>query len=237
MEWIISVLGENWWQGIGVVLAIIALVVTIRQNKRKKLSYQILYSQPLVDISSQIKNDLKITYKGQEVEQLNILTVKIINNGGISIRSGDFEEQIVFKMRNAKSIVSYAISDTRPSNLKTSINHDNGRLLVAPLLLNVGEYFTIQTIFDGPDRNFELTARIEGISEIKALTGSAFPKATFGVTTLMMFLVLITQAILEAFNAAIKLSWYLDYVFTFLILMVGLALLQEFYFRWKNKLS
>lgn len=237
MEWIVTSLGENWWQGIGVILAIIALVVTIRQNKRKKLSYQVLYSQPLVDISSQIKNDLKITYKGQEVEQLNILTIKIINNGGVSIRPDDFEEQIVLKIQNAKSIVSHAFSDARPSNLKTLINHNNGRLFIAPLLLNVGEYFTIQTIFDGPDRKFELTARIDGISEIKALTRSAFPKATFGIITLMMFLVVITQAILEAFNAAINLSWYLDYVFTFLIIMVGLAVLQEFYFRWKNKLS
>ncbi|MGG7666524.1 hypothetical protein [Dyadobacter sp. BHUBP1] len=236
MDYLFDFLGENWWQGIGAILAVAALIVAIRQNKKKRLSYQVLYSEPLVDIANQVKNDLKITYKDHVVDQLNILTIKIINNGGVSIRQTDFENMIELKIENAKTIISYGFSDTYPSNLNTLINHNNGRLFIAPLLLNAGEYFTIQTIFDGLDRKFTLTARIEGISEIKALVNRPFPKYTVGIMAIMMFLVILTQAILEALNAAIKLNWYLDYVFTFLITIAGLHLAQEFFFRWKNKL-
>ncbi|SEJ75053.1 hypothetical protein SAMN05216327_11879 [Dyadobacter sp. SG02] len=128
MDYLFDFLGENWWQGIGAILAVAALIVAIRQNKKKRLSYQVLYSEPLVDISNQVKNDLKITYKDHVVDQLNILTIKIINNGGVSIRQTDFENMIELKIENAKTIISYGFSDTYPSNLNTLINHNNGRL-------------------------------------------------------------------------------------------------------------
>ncbi|GGH48289.1 hypothetical protein GCM10007423_49370 [Dyadobacter endophyticus] len=168
---------QGWWQGFGGAVALISLLtafmaiyISMQHNKAKKLSYEVIYAAPLLNIDNKVKGDLQITYKGHGVKQLNILKIKVINNGSLPIKSDDFEGLLEVQIENAETLIDFHFSDAKPHNLPVIGDKNGNAILIQPLLLNVGEYFTIQTIFDGPDDTFSVFARIIGVSEIKPVT-------------------------------------------------------------------
>ena len=118
MEEIIS---KPWWEFIGVVtgviLSVIAIYISIKQNRLKQLSYHIPYLYPLVDISKNEKNDFEIKYKGERIDQVCICEVCIENIGEIPVKKEDFEEPIKIEIENCTHIFDVKIIDKNPKHL------------------------------------------------------------------------------------------------------------------------
>lgn len=151
---------------ISAVLATIAIILTIKQNRKKKLSYKVLYSGVLLNIDKQLQNDLKIVYKNQEVQLINLLKIEIINDGKVPIKKEEFEGYIDLELLNCDTVLDIEVTDSYPNNLKLTYDLVESLIVIHPLLINPGEYFKLKIIFDGKDSNFDLSARLEGISEI-----------------------------------------------------------------------
>lgn len=190
--------GESWWQGIGVVagliLTAISIILTIRYNKKKKLSYKIIYSEALFDISRQLKKDLKITYMDLEVRQLNVLKIQIINNGGVPIKKDDFDGNMELCLKDCITFFSIDVTDLYPENLKVFTSSYEEKIIISPLLLNPKESFSLNITFDGFSGASALSARIEGITEIKQITQSKlFETIDYIYVSIAFFLFTLSQ--------------------------------------------
>ncbi len=166
----LSFWSQGWWQSVGVItsviLGVIAILLTILQSKKKRLDYKVLYSEALLNVDKQVKSDLKITYKGHEVEQINVFKLQIINNGKIPIKKNDFEGPLEIELKNAKNIFNIEMPDCQPDNLNINFDHVGNKILINPMLINPNDFFNLQITFDGQDREFSILARIEGVEKI-----------------------------------------------------------------------
>jgi len=80
------------WQFIGAlaailfgVVAVVSLIIAVKayrlQNKRKELTYQIEVDTPLVSVDKTLKSDVEIRYRGNVVENVRLVLIKIWNSG------------------------------------------------------------------------------------------------------------------------------------------------------------
>jgi hypothetical protein len=73
------------WQFIGVILAIIAIAITVIlywiQRQKRALSWQVVSNTPLLSIDKEIKGNLEVLYNRKPVQDVQLIIAKIINNG------------------------------------------------------------------------------------------------------------------------------------------------------------
>ena len=61
-------LGKSWWQGMGVLVALVLSIATIlRQRTNKELGYEVVSQTVLVSLDDSAAQDLEVRYKGQPV--------------------------------------------------------------------------------------------------------------------------------------------------------------------------
>lgn len=165
-----EILSRPWWEFVGastgIVLGIIAIIIAIRQTKKKSLVYQVVYSIPLFRIVSQIKDDLEISYQGKPVKQLNLLEIKFINNGRDEIRKYDFELPLEVTFSDVGTFFAAELTSCNPDDLKVILNIDANKVVVEPLLLNPKDCFSIQMLFDGDEKSYKISGRIAGVKKI-----------------------------------------------------------------------
>ena len=172
-----DILRDSIWQFIGVVIAVLALAISaaalLYQAKRKSISVTIANFYRLFGGSPHaIGDDLKVTYKGQEVTDLTVVILVFANDGGVPIASTDFETSIsvAFKAQ-ARILTAEAIAST-PADLAPVISHDSQELTIAPLLLNPKDTFSVAVLLQGlqvrqPRDLFpKASARISGVKKV-----------------------------------------------------------------------
>ncbi|MFM9836462.1 MAG: hypothetical protein ACKVOA_10215 [Methylophilaceae bacterium] len=172
-----EILQSQIWQFIGVVVAIIALIVSVAsliyQARRKSLSVTICNAYPILPKKPQnMVNDFQIIYKGQEVAELTALTLRFVNDGGISIVSEDFETPVTVIFKKEATILSAEVVSITPSDLSPTLAQDTKALVLSPLLLNPKDSFSITLLVQGLNANHprdlypSVTARIKGVNKI-----------------------------------------------------------------------
>ena len=228
----LSFWGQSWWQGAGVVisaiLAIIAIIVGIKQNRKKKLSYNVLFSEPLLNFDKKLQNDLNVTYKGQEVEQLNVFQIKFINDGKVPIRRDDFDEPIECLFYNCKTFFDIELTDSNPKNLRINVDQKDKRLIIQPTLINPNDSFTLRITFDGEDRKYNLSARIEGIEKLSVQANDVSDKVA---RTIFVAISAFTGILVVVFSNSLK-----DLIFLISIgatFSIGLPALHSMWYRKK----
>lgn len=164
------------WQSLGViitgVLALIGIIISLRQLQRKALVYEIISKENIVIVAdNSVTNELKISYQGKPVKDLYLITVKFVNSGNIEIRPEDYVRQISLNFGENSEILGNKIIEQEPGNLDLKINHDRSQeaLLVDPILLNKRDFFTIQALVTG-FRSVDTNGRIAGVKKIREVT-------------------------------------------------------------------
>jgi hypothetical protein len=164
---------KPWWESIGVLtgglLSVIAIIIAIRQNKKKRLVYSVPYLIPLVDINEKIKNDFEIKYKGEVISQVCLTEIKIENTGSIPVKKEDFDEPIKIEIQNCKHIFSLELIDVFPENLSVNLDviSNSNIIHLNPLLLNPKDFIKFKIVFEGDDSSIKITSRIADLSQIQ----------------------------------------------------------------------
>lgn len=181
------------WQSLGVIvgsaLALIAIIISLRQWQRKSLAYEVISKENIVRVSDHsVGSELQILYQGKPVRDLYLVTVKFINSGNTEIRPQDYVRKVSLHFGEKSEILGNKILEQEPSNLDVKVNHDKNQesLLIDPVLLNKRDYFIIQALvtdFKGVMPN----GRIAGVSRIREVTSLNLNSETFtalvGLTT------------------------------------------------------
>ena len=158
------------WQFVGALLAAIAIGIAIllyyRQRRRKRLGYQILANTPVLTVDEQIRGKIKVSYEDIAVQSLQLLLLKIMNTGNVSIATADFERPLSISFGSEAKILSSELIASSPSDLSPSISSTAQGIAVAPLLLNPNDYFTIKALVSERQGDVSVTARIIGVERV-----------------------------------------------------------------------
>jgi hypothetical protein len=163
----------GWMEVLVGVLALIVAVIIYRLTKQKKsLSYEVLSQSPLITISGEIKGKLKLLYEDSPVENVHLLLVRFANSGNIPITSDDYTRPLTISFKEDTSILSAECVKSSPENLGVELKVENGRIEVAPLLMNGGDAFTAKLLLGQYSGSFDVDARIIGVSSIRGTRGT-----------------------------------------------------------------
>lgn len=184
---------------LAVIAAItVPLIIFFLQKSKKRLAYEIVSNTQLVGVKSEVQNKIKIYYENKLVENVHLLLIRIINNGNQSISIGDFAKRIDINLGNNLNILTCEILRQYPDNLDVNVIKVVDSIQIEPLLLNPKDNFTIKILLSDYKENFEVSARIEGISKIEVYKE---PQPLLNITLMLTFIpfliVMITRIFFE----------------------------------------
>ena len=160
------------WIGVaGAVLGLVGIAWGIYSYWRPRRSKWLSWNYPIANriirvlpLQRDRRHQLKVVYGEREVENPNIIVLRIANAGREEIRADDFTRQITIAFRHSKLLARDVINQSSEDidvTLKVDTSAPN-EVTVNPLLLNAGEWIEIQCVTDGPIERPPLRARIAG---------------------------------------------------------------------------
>lgn len=166
---------DQIWNFIGVIVSILALVITIFiylfQKRKKEISYEVISNNALLTTREKLAGKLKVLYDEHEVENVRFLIIKLCNTGNIGVPSEDYERPIKFILSNNSRILSAEIILQKPTTLKCELSILENEIELKPVLLNAKDYLVLKIILSEGDSNkIKVDARIKDVQEIKNLT-------------------------------------------------------------------
>lgn len=142
------------------ILAAIFIPLYLRQTK--KLSYEIMLNTSLIDVNSQVKDEIELYYDNKKVNNPHLIIIRFINDGNQPISVSDFENMIKIIFSEQTKIIQCDSSNS--ANLKLNYTIESNTITIDPLLINSNENFTFKLIIDGQHSNFRINDRIKGIN-------------------------------------------------------------------------
>jgi hypothetical protein len=166
-----EILRDQIWQFVGVVLALIAIIISIvlylKQKTKKELSYKIVNWSSILSLKEQDQGDIKLLYKDHVVKNADLIICKIANTGNVSITAEDFKKPIKIEFGKDSQILNAEIIETTPQGLEIQLQTDEEKSLIEKLLLNKGDSFTINyLVSECKDKDISIHSRIVGIPKI-----------------------------------------------------------------------
>jgi hypothetical protein len=200
------------WQSLGVivgaVLALVAIIISLRQWQRKSLVYEVISKENIVRVADHsVGSELQISYPGKPVKDLHLITVKFINSGNTEIRPEDYVRQVSLNFGENSEILGNKILEQEPNNLGLKINHEKSQeaLLVDPVLLNRRDFFTIQALVTG-FQSVNTNGRIAGVTRIREVTTLKLNSET--LSTLVGMVVAITGLLTSLAGLVIQTTFF-----------------------------
>lgn len=151
-----------------VISVLIPTVLTIyfylRSQKFKELTTTIMTNTSVVEVTEPVP-ELKISYKGEEIEDLYVLTFQIKNTGTMDIPKEHFVSPL--QVRTHAPILDAKIIDKDPKHLDIAINKkESDKITFTKSLFKTGESITVKlTLLSNPTIDFSLN-RIRDLKRI-----------------------------------------------------------------------
>ncbi|WP_321516732.1 hypothetical protein [Marinifilum fragile] len=134
----------------GILSVLVGWIFYKKSNKKKSLIPYLDYFSKLFDsVEPDLKKDLKILYKENEIEQLYSVQFTIDNNGSKPIR--DIIEPLTISIPSELEIMDAYISDIVPQGRTVDLKHriPTNDIIINFPLLNQKEFFVVKILFKG----------------------------------------------------------------------------------------
>lgn len=158
------------WQSIGVILALVAIFVTVLialfQRSRKSLSSSIMSTSPLYTLHPESKERLRVLFDGKEIKNANLVLIRIMNSGNAPILPTDYEKPISIDFSKNVTVLSSELIESIPKKLSLAPINRNTAVEIPPILLNPNEGFTLKILIDNFDNSIQIVSRIAGVRHI-----------------------------------------------------------------------
>ena len=176
----IDFLRDSIWQFLlGLLAILVAILIFYLQRNRKGLTYQVLTDTPLLSIDDEVKGDLQLLYKGKQIQDANLLILKLQNTGNLPILKSDYDNPIIVRFSKDAEILTAEVQDSKPIDLGVIIRTVLDTIVIEPLLMNSEDAFILKVVLTGYKGDFEVSARIIGIKKI--ISGNTFDESFLGV--------------------------------------------------------
>jgi hypothetical protein len=159
------------WQFVGAVIGLVAIFITIyifsAQRPTKSLAYEILTRTQLLSVEKEIRSRVQVLFEGKPVENVQLVSMRIANDGRLPIAASQFERPLSFGFGSNAMILSADITHVFPQTLKPALRVESNRLILNPTLLNSGDTIELALLLAQYNGTVQADARIEGVSEVK----------------------------------------------------------------------
>lgn len=172
----LDLLRDSLWQSIGVLVAVIAIIVSIiiyrRQNHRKALTYLVKSAYPLLTGTEELQGRLQVQVDGVTVNNIDLMFIVFTNSGNIPIERGDFDNPVTVSFEPPSPIISVVVESEEPEGIGASLSVQRDSVTLNPLLLNSGDKVTLKFILSSDTRKFRVSGRVVGVKGIREANSS-----------------------------------------------------------------
>ena len=192
---------SNIWAITGITIGVIGIVGPILWDyyiSKSELYVKLLDVSKIIERPSKL-DELIITYKGEELEELSKTVISVANTGRRPILNSDFIQPLSIQFSTNSKIVDAKIELMKPKDLGVSLvfNKLNRKVTFNIPLMNSGDLFTFSALSKTTITDFSASARIVGIRSLlidkhiidtvpkKPIPWTVYPVALF---TILMFL-------------------------------------------------
>lgn len=178
--YMLDLLRDALWQSIGVLVALIAIVVSIiiyrRQTHRKSLTYIIESAYPLLTGTEELQGRLQVQVDGVAVNNIFIMFIELSNSGNVPIERGDFDSPVTVDFEPPALIISVVVESEEPEGIGASLAVQQNSVTLDPLLLNPGDKVILKFILSSESKKFRISGRVVGVKAIcKATPNNLYP--------------------------------------------------------------
>lgn len=164
-------LRDPLWQFVGVALAVVAIVVSLRvyvaQRPRKRLLVERIARVPLVAGGSKGIPGLRILFGERELKSALVVLVRVQCTGNGPIVANDYETPLRLQFEDEATVLSADAVDTTPLGIPVSLACDGSGAIASKQLLNPGDFFTVRLLVENSKGRLEATARIAGVVKLE----------------------------------------------------------------------
>ena len=132
---------------LAVIAAItVPLIIYFLQKSKKRLAYEVVSNTQLVGVKSEVQNKIKIYYENKLVENVHLVSIRLINSGNQPISIEDFARPINIKLGSNTNILTCEVLEKNPKDLDIVISKMQNSVKIQPLLLNPNDSLTLNIL-------------------------------------------------------------------------------------------
>lgn len=153
---------------ISIIAIVVAVWLGILQLKYKNLTFEVVSRTPLVSKDQSFKENVIITVNDKQVDNVDLVVVRITNRGNQPITSKDYERPLCLVAGPKSKILTIEIHDRKPSDIEigATISNDYDRVFFTPTLFNRKDFISIKMLISNYDF-IKLEGRVTGVKDFK----------------------------------------------------------------------
>ena len=219
--------------GIAVLGVIVPITIYVYGKKYKRIKCLLSTSLSLIDIKPHVKDDIKIYYKEELIDNISMIEVEIINNGDIPIKKEDLATPITFEFNESANIISN-VSDKVPSNINVDLIINDKNIINCYFdLLNPKDTIKIRFIALGDNIDVpKIHGHIEDVSKLEIEDLSYLEKKSVFWTTMFISYIIVGLS----FFIGSVMGFQIEESSSVYILVLGIVSEFGAYLIWKTKL-
>ena len=175
-QFMLKILRDPAWQ---IALTLFAAWVAYRiyrlQKGHRELAFGTISKRSLLSISEELSGRVVVTLDEKPVENLHLIVFGLKNSGTESILPRDFDRPTILSFKENVEVLSWQVIKEHPTNLRAEVTLKNNQFEVMPLLLNCGDYITLQALVSAENPSISADIRILDIDHPVPLINSIPP--------------------------------------------------------------
>lgn len=152
--------------------AIYATYDVFWKSQTKRLSIDLYDWTPLVNISPEASSDIAVSYKGQPVESLSLVQVRVKNTGGQPIKPEDYIEPVELIFPETSEVAETYVVNSSPQNIGLMAEKSaKNAVTISKTLLNQEDQSSLAIILISKTASPEgmwISGRIIGVKSIES---------------------------------------------------------------------
>lgn len=194
---------DQFWPFLGVIVGIVAMIITIILGRRKKELSCELNTTELVKVDARVTDKLQVSFDGKKVSQLHLVLLRFFNSGYSDIDDKDFRGNIDIAFGENAQILKAEVSEKEPENIKIVLKNSENKAELEPTLLNRKYTFTLMFLISN-FKKVSVNCQIKGIWAIKMISPNDLPTFWFPVTVAGLIILLIGMVLTSSNPASIQ---------------------------------
>ncbi len=147
-------------------------------QRRKELSYEILWRQQLVEVKGKTRHRIDLRFDGNPARDASFIVVRLCNTGHVNIMPGDFQVRLSLDCGTESDILMAEVAETEPEGLGDISTAgpiieriEKHKVVIRPMMLNRHDSITLQMLVIQPDERIVLNGHIQGVKRIEYRKG------------------------------------------------------------------
>jgi hypothetical protein len=137
-----------------------------RAERPKRFSWKIVSATPIINSTKSDRENLKVLYRGTEVDNPKMIILRFANGGRKTITKDDFDDRVQNTITfGAAKLLSAQVVDKADDSVVVTVGVDRTRpnmLFFEPPFLKRGKFFDVQVVTDGPLYTPEVSTPFDG---------------------------------------------------------------------------